>query len=271
MVTLTTVIGSSASKFFGLLSGPALVCTYLLYFIDGIFNLSFTVLANKHCDVAVYIPLQLSSQLVVNMFTGFFVWEDARYLGSPIAYLLVYAISILAVYMLSPDFDIVLQLLHHNTIRSSQLSSGQTRTRFSKATLNLMSSWHRAGGSRRIEDPILRESCQHALCDLLHSGIESGVLREVELQKLNVRLLDELGPGPSAVVVQWIEEDVGYTREYLKHDPNFGIQLRNTLSSDDHSGLPAPAFLPAGSTTTSSGSGLQGQLGDSRTANQSLL
>ena len=41
-----------------------------LYLVDGVVCLAGTVLANGHCDVALFIPAQLSSQLVVNMITG---------------------------------------------------------------------------------------------------------------------------------------------------------------------------------------------------------
>ena len=77
-----------------------------LYFLDGIFCMGFTVLANAQCDVAIFIPAQLSSQLVLNMITGYLVWGDSKYVEHPTAYLLVYALCILGVY-LNSEMDVV--------------------------------------------------------------------------------------------------------------------------------------------------------------------
>ena len=71
------------------MKGAALACVICLYFLDGVFCMTFTVLANAQCDVAIYVPAQLSSQLIVNMLTGYLVWGDSKYVEHPTAYLLV--------------------------------------------------------------------------------------------------------------------------------------------------------------------------------------
>eukprot|EP00435_Cladocopium_sp_Y103_P021242 s2413_g5.t1 len=70
LVTFSTVIGASIGKLLGLVKGWAWYMVAFLYFFDGVICLGGTVLANGHCDVSLFIPAQLSSQLVVNMITG---------------------------------------------------------------------------------------------------------------------------------------------------------------------------------------------------------
>merc|ERR1712061_353296 len=87
VVSFTTVIGSSISKCFGLLSGFELYVSFFLYFVDGVTLMLFTVLANAKCDVSIFVPAQLSSQLVINMITGYLVWGDAKYVEKPVPYI----------------------------------------------------------------------------------------------------------------------------------------------------------------------------------------
>eukprot|EP00928_Gymnodinium_smaydae_P045532 TRINITY_DN30349_c0_g1_i1.p1 TRINITY_DN30349_c0_g1~~TRINITY_DN30349_c0_g1_i1.p1 ORF type:complete len:373 (-),score=79.65 TRINITY_DN30349_c0_g1_i1:88-1206(-) len=100
-VTLTTVIGSSLSKCFGLLEGFQLAVVGGLYLCGLCVCLVVTVYAAGVCDVSIYIPAQLASQLVINMLTGYLVWGDAEYVEKPVAYVLVYAICTIAVCMMS--------------------------------------------------------------------------------------------------------------------------------------------------------------------------
>ncbi|CAE7262157.1 unnamed protein product, partial [Symbiodinium pilosum] len=146
VVSFTTVIGASIGKCLGLAQGAALAVVICLYFLDGVFCMGFTVLANAKCDVAIYIPAQLSLQLVVNMVTGYLVWGDAQYVEHPAAYLLVYALCILGVYMNS-ELDLVGDWTRHYSIRSSKLSEGRAYSRFGQAVLELLSSWQRQGSA----------------------------------------------------------------------------------------------------------------------------
>ncbi|CAK9004911.1 Hypothetical protein SCF082_LOCUS8380 [Durusdinium trenchii] len=86
---LTLWIGASIGKLLGLVKGTVFALVAFLYFLDGVICLGGTVLANGHCDVSLFIPAQLSSQLVVNMITGYLVWGDAKYVAYPTSYLLV--------------------------------------------------------------------------------------------------------------------------------------------------------------------------------------
>jgi len=242
VISLTTVIGSSVSKCFGLLEGFTLLAALAIYFVDGVVLMGFTLVANAQCDVSLYIPLQLSSQLVINMFTGLFAWGDSKTLTTPVAYSLVYVISVMAVYLISSDLDVIGVLVQLHRIKQSKLSDGVARTPFGAATLHLLRVWekHRdQGGNRQVEEPAEHNACEEALLEALRCGREAGAIREEDLASLVSVLLAEHGVGPSAAVVHWIERDLDHLRRYLRHDPAFEGAFKKTLHPSEAGRLPA--------------------------------
>jgi len=181
VVSLTTVIGSSISKCFGLLSGGPLGLAYCLYFLDGLLCMFFTVQANQRCDVSLYIPAQLSTQLVINMFTGFFVWGDAAYIDRPVSYLLVYAIAIMGVYLISTDLDLVGYVLRRRLIRHSRLSENPAAGPLDVAWIALLKTWQRAATAGADVDEFVRDDCRETLDQSLLSGCEVGAISDRDL------------------------------------------------------------------------------------------
>merc|ERR1712012_21803 len=112
--------------------------------------MGFMVLANSQCDVSVFVPAQLSSQLIINMFTGYFVWGDAQYIDRPISYSLVYIICILGVYLISPDVDVVGQLHRQRCARAfSQDDAGGFA--LGQAMLQVVRAWQDGLGQQEEE------------------------------------------------------------------------------------------------------------------------
>eukprot|EP00913_Durusdinium_trenchii_P001849 g1713.t3 len=185
LVTFSTVIGASIGKLLGLVKGTVFALVAFLYFLDGVICLGGTVLANGHCDVSLFIPAQLSSQLVVNMITGYLVWGDAKYVAYPTSYLLVYALCIMGVYLNSPDawrtespqargrnasrrlagltinpvqfelnlfrpagaMDVLGGLTRWYSIKHSRLSKGESCSNFGENVLRLLELWRRGGAA----------------------------------------------------------------------------------------------------------------------------
>ncbi|CAK9005261.1 Cytochrome P450 704C1 (Cytochrome P450 CYPD) [Durusdinium trenchii] len=147
LVTFSTVIGASIGKLLGLVKGTVFALVAFLYFLDGVICLGGTVLANGHCDVSLFIPAQLSSQLVVNMITGYLVWGDAKYVAYPTSYLLVYALCIMGVYLNSPAMDVLGGLTRWYSIKHSRLSKGESCSNFGENVLRLLELWRRGGAA----------------------------------------------------------------------------------------------------------------------------
>mmetsp|Transcript_2170 Transcript_2170/g.5015 ORF Transcript_2170/g.5015 Transcript_2170/m.5015 type:complete len:564 (-) Transcript_2170:113-1804(-) len=233
LVSLTTVIGSSLGKCFGLLSGAPLVLIVGLYFLDGVVLMGFTLLANAQCDVSIYIPAQLSSQLVINMITGFLVWGDAKYIDRPVPYISVYIISVLAVYLMSPEVDLLTEQTRLFQIRRSLLSETRASTSFGEAVLRLLEVWRGQVGQKFGRDKEQGEACLKALQDTLQEGLEKGAISSNELVDLTMLLLKDSGPGPNAIVVHWLEEKLCHFKLYVAHDPEFSQLFRQTLCPEE--------------------------------------
>lgn len=242
IVSLTTVLGGNISKCFGHVDGLAAAALYCLYILDGVICMTFTLKGNAETDVSLYVPAQLASQLVINMFTGYAIWQDGRHVQHPVAYTMVYAICVLAVYIMTPELDFVKERMMSRAAQARQLSQGTASSRVGHGLLNLRARWENSnsGVEGGLTDPTQRETCRRAVIEVLDSASEIGAVDQTELTLLVVRLLEAgKGCGPNHEIVEWLETDVGYYRQYLRADPEFGVQLRATLSDTDRAGSPS--------------------------------
>lgn len=222
------------SKCFGLLSGTALYIAYAVYFVDGTVCMAFTLLANAQCDVSIYIPAQLSSQLVINMITGYLVWGDAQYIEYQEAYLLVYVICILAVYLISPEMDSFGAILRIRRLRQTRLSSNVAPTPLGAAMLRLTDMWSRLAPQQNAppsEKPS-EEELEIALQQALQIGLETGAVTRQEIVSLVLKLLEESGFEPTAPLIAWIQQ-IEHFQMYARHDPAFSNKLKGTLSAEE--------------------------------------
>eukprot|EP00927_Polykrikos_kofoidii_P053700 TRINITY_DN48266_c0_g1_i1.p1 TRINITY_DN48266_c0_g1~~TRINITY_DN48266_c0_g1_i1.p1 ORF type:complete len:513 (-),score=77.04 TRINITY_DN48266_c0_g1_i1:49-1482(-) len=226
VVSLTTVIGSSLSKCFSLLHGTALIAAIAIYFVDGLACMGFTLLANAGCDVSIYIPLQLSSQLLINMATGMMVWNDLAYTSNLMSYLMVYAISILAVYLISADMDGMGIYIKRRGIMSSLLSRSRASTKFGAAVLRVADMWNDMANEADLE---ITPEAGAARCKLIEDalvlGMEKHALSSKDILGLVMALLREQHGAPSLSIIEWIET-LPHVQEYAKRDPDFLPQLR---------------------------------------------
>lgn len=235
VTTLSSVIGGSISKSFGIFKDNTfhLGLAFLCYALDGIICLGATLISNKECDISIWVPSQLASMLVVNMFTGLFVWGDAQYIKKPLAYVLVYFICILGVYLISPEMDVIGDLVRKRHVMLSHLSEGTAPTPLGQAVLELRDVWKKQSGQTRPVDELQQQACRKALEQAMANGLETGAITTKEVATLAMMLIEEMGVGPNAVVVRWLEQEVKHFGLYRAHDPTFQDQLRNTLSPEE--------------------------------------
>lgn len=231
-VSLTTVLGASIGKCFGVLQGFDLYLSVAAYMVDGLLCLGFTLVATANCDVSIFIPAQLSSQLILNMITGYLVWGDSQYIDNQFVYICCYLSCIVAVYLISPEMDSLADLLRHRRIRQTRLSMNVSPTPLGGAIWRLSDLWEQlktdATSPSSVESDPNREELEIAMRQALEIGLESGAITRPEIIALSMRLLSENGFAPTAAVISWIEE-CEHFKKYSKHDPDFAVKLRGTL------------------------------------------
>lgn len=84
--------------------------TYWMLFVPylavgGLVVMVLSVSAMAITDIALYVPLQLCTQLILNLLSSFLLWGEASNVHSLMPYVAGYAICILAVYIATPEID----------------------------------------------------------------------------------------------------------------------------------------------------------------------
>jgi hypothetical protein len=254
VVSLTTVLGSSISKTFAsqYLTASEKIAALVIYFIDGCIMMFFTVMANAGCDVSIYIPLQLSSQLVINMGTGYLVWGDAEYIDKPVSYVLVYLLCILGVYLISPEVDVVGDVIRRCNIRRSRLSDGVAYSPLGKAFMKLMGMWERQCRSMTVSSALhsdqqngagtvvqappsdreLEGELEQTLRETFEYGLEIGAIQRKEIVALVLQYIKQTKYRPNDVLINWLMETEHFS-QYLNHDPEFRERLKEVMTDDE--------------------------------------
>eukprot|EP00929_Paragymnodinium_shiwhaense_P101453 TRINITY_DN64554_c0_g1_i1.p1 TRINITY_DN64554_c0_g1~~TRINITY_DN64554_c0_g1_i1.p1 ORF type:complete len:505 (-),score=112.81 TRINITY_DN64554_c0_g1_i1:249-1763(-) len=232
VVTQTTVIGTSVGKCWSYTTGWVRLAVGVTYFLDGVVCLGFTILASSACDVSLYVPAQLSSQLAINMFTGYFVWGDAKYIDRPVPYIMVYIICLLAVYLIGEDIDFWAEAVRSKAIKNTKLSDARAVSPFGQAVLRLLETWRKRpepGASREATSATAAAALQEAF----QLGVETGSLTKQELVDLVLLLMRDGDYKPNATLVFWIQEHVKSFERYVSHDSDFRDHFRDLLGEDE--------------------------------------
>jgi len=217
---------------------------YAVYLVDGSVCMASTLLANAQCDVSIYIPAQLSSQLVINMITGYLVWGDAQYIEYQAAYLLVYVICILAVYLISPEMDSFGAILRIRRLRQTTLSNNVAPTPLGAAMLRLTDMWSRLAPQENAPPACASLTCATldkeergiALQQALQIGLETGAVSRREIVSLVLKLTEEKHYAPTAPLIAWIQQ-IEHFQMYARQDPAFNSKLKGTLSAEEYQKL----------------------------------
>jgi len=101
IVAVSTTLGANVAKILGIAHGEGLKISFFLGLLCAFFSFAYNYVASVHCELAVYIPLSESVQLVVNAFTGIMVWGDLQRIPDLLTYSMIYGLTILGVYELS--------------------------------------------------------------------------------------------------------------------------------------------------------------------------
>merc|ERR1719384_82900 len=114
---------------------------FLPYVPTGMVVMMLSVAAMAATDVALYVPANLCLQLILNVLSGLFFWDEAGRIPSMLSYVVGYVICILAVYIPTPEMDLVASFKKSQELRSHSLSQRVAKTTFGKSVLTLLEKW----------------------------------------------------------------------------------------------------------------------------------
>merc|ERR1740121_655240 len=100
-----------------------------------------SVAAMAATDVALYVPANLCFQLVLNVLSALLLWAEGDRIPSVLPYVVGYMICVLAVYIATPEMDLIASFKKAQEFRSRGLSRQVAQTSFGKSLLVLMEKW----------------------------------------------------------------------------------------------------------------------------------
>merc|ERR1712012_443494 len=201
-----------------------------------------SVAAMAATDVALYVPANLCLQLVLNVLSALLLWGEGGRIPSVMPYIVGYMICVLAVYIATPEMDLVASFKKAQELHSRSLSQQVAKTSFGKSLLELLEKWGQsdaqveeateasAPGSTTLKDEQTKEVLERTLL----SGLDGMAFSKEQLVDLTLRLWRRDGQQyrPSAETVGWLRS-TPYFRDYLAKDPAFGDILAGTLSDSE--------------------------------------
>ena len=238
-VTATTgVLGASVGKLLQSGASGVVLYTFLAaYVVLGGLNFAGAGAAAGSVDMSLYVPVSSCLQLMLNCVAGLMIWEDGRVIRGWVAYFMVYVLVLLGVYLCS-SFDFAHAASLRARFRNTKLSEGRAVSSFGRAIDALVTEWRAAaggldgggGGGGALQAREAR--CAAALRLVLQKGVKDSSIRGEELVEFAMLLLEapgRVGPGPSRVLLEWLQLHSAHCRQYIANDPEFLTQLRNLV------------------------------------------
>lgn len=212
---------------------------FLPYMPVGMLVMVLSVSAMVATDVALYVPANLCLQLILNVISGLLLWGEAERIPQMLPYVVGYMICILAVYIATPEMDLVASLKQSRELRSRGLSRQVAQTSFGKSLLLLLEKWGQMALAQDSASPApdtttLQEETKQAIEKTLLSGLDGMAFSKEQIVDLVLRLWRRDGQyRPCAETMAWLQ-GTPYFREYLAKDPAFGEVLAGALSKHEN-------------------------------------
>jgi len=216
----------NGASVFGMLRGVALASMMAVYFFMAGALLLLSAKAPAVCEASIYVPVQLCTQMVFNMATGFLVWEDQTRVHNPSAYLATFVICLMSVYSSSSGVDIMAS----GSVKLYAYTANFDRSHFGQSVIAVLNSWKRLEVDNSEE---ARAAASEALRTMLFNGSARGAFTDISLVQLAVALSGEASEyKATAQVVHWME-NTPFFRKYTSGHPEFSEALRRSLSGDE--------------------------------------
>ena len=97
----SAVIGTSVGKIFAVANGAILGVCIGLSVVTAVVNVGSLMMAASNVNQGIFVPLQTCATLGTNMVTGLLIWEDATVVTQWFAYVALYWLMGLGIYMLT--------------------------------------------------------------------------------------------------------------------------------------------------------------------------
>lgn len=233
MISILGMGTDNVASSFGLLKGWTLISVLAAYAVVSVFTLMASSKAPAVCEAAVYVPLQLCCQLILNMATGIVIWKDNRRVANLPTYLADFVLAVLSVYLASDNVDLFAGMSRWRVMRHPM-----SETKFGRAVLRLLASWERDTDEK---SPKSKSEANLALKDFLLAGMSRGIFDADSVATLVAAIHAENHTGASVPVVQWIEDNALFTN-YMNHHHEFADVVRKSLPMEEQQRLRQRSF-----------------------------
>jgi len=188
------------------------------YSVVGIGLMALSVQAMAETQVAIYVPTNLCSQLVLNIIGDFIIWQVAERIPDIPPLVAVYVICILGVYITSVELDVGASTAAIMERCGKGMSRGVGKTRFGRSVLKLFGLWMEPS-----EDP---EEVQLAVVDMIKEGHEVKAFTQEDLVDLMMVLWKQSSPEylPLKEFTDFLDKS-DYFAKYNEKDPAFKNKL----------------------------------------------
>jgi hypothetical protein len=232
------------AKINGALKGYAAVAMWNAYFATGMLVMYVSVAAMMATDVTIYVPTNLCLQMLMNMSTGFAVWQDGDRVPALIPYLTCFALCTAAVYLSSNSVDLSQMQLRWQELKGGGLSLQDAKTDFGKQMIKLIKAFDEMKNERRMSfapgrmsraeaaDMSSAEALKAEFESLLIIGVQDGYISTEEVLDLTIRMW--AGRDPAAVFSDsmiWFSQ-TAFMQDYRARDPQGGPPGQLQFHSD---------------------------------------
>lgn len=237
-VTGFGVLTDNWARVMGVLEGPVFYAVATGLVVPGCGLGYMYIRAMSSCDVAVYVPTQLSLQLVANLVGGYYLWGDGTDLDYPVTYIMGYVMILLAVYVASPELDVMAMLKMVQEKRHAGLSKGEGKTQFGKSVLEMIESWNQLRHPFQSDEAeALIHDANESLRNCLKVGVDAGHLQPESLVDLSIQLWMHAANTPDGAnsIIEWFAK-APFFRDYFVKDPRFRAALVGAMPEEVREG-----------------------------------
>lgn len=112
VVAISTAVAATVGKMLTETSGALFTICIIFYLCLGAISMVGGALAAASLEMSIFLPVSECLQLLVNCFTGLFVWGDLARIQAPIGYAMVYVLICIGVYLCA-SLDTPVECNHH--------------------------------------------------------------------------------------------------------------------------------------------------------------
>merc|ERR1712151_1295037 len=169
-----------------------------------------------------------------NLVGGYFLWGDGVGMENVLAYVMGYVMVVLAVYIASPEVDIMAMIKLAREAKHGGLSKGQAKTSYGKSVLELITAYNELRHpEHHVPTKELVENTRASLKEALAIGVQSGSVKPDDLVDLSMQLwmhATNTDNGAAAVMQYFMKTP--FFRQYCDTDPVFRAAMIGAMPKE---------------------------------------